>query len=187
MAGITREDQEAAADRAGIIIRAPRTSDLDAFTNLWNEPAVYAGTLQLPWTSSESRQDRFLAMVRGSNPDDRMVVAEDIASGALVGSASIHPSPVPRRRHTASVGMMVATQFEGRGIGTALMAALMHLADHWLQIQRVTLEVYADNEPALALYRKFGFVAEGLHVRDTYRDGAYVDVVPMARIRPLPV
>lgn len=186
MTGISRDDQEAAAERAGITIRAPRAEDLDAVTEMWNEPAVYSGTLQLPWISPEAREERFLQAVRGASVNDRMVVAEDIATGAVVGTGSIHTSPNPRRRHTAGIGMMVATDFHGRGVGSALMAALMHLADNWLQLQRITLEVYADNAPALALYRKFDFEVEGTHRRDTFRDGAYVDVLSMARLRDLP-
>ena len=44
--------------------------------------------------------------------------------------------------------------------------------------------VYADNERAIALYRKFGFEAEGTHRAYALRDGRYVDALAMARLRP---
>lgn len=183
---ISHHDVEAAAQRASVTLRAPREADLEAVNAMWNEPAVYSGTLQIPWHSPESRQQRFFEAVHASASDGRMIVAEDIATGVVVGTGSIHPESRPRRKHTAGIGMMVATEFHGRGVGTALMAALMHLADHWLQVRRITLEVYTDNTAGLALYRKFGFEIEGTHVKDTFRDGEYVDVHSMARLRALP-
>ena len=45
------------------------------------------------------------------------------------------------------------------------------------------LDVYVDNEPALRLYKKFGFVIEGRLVDYAFRDGEYVDVYIMARLR----
>jgi len=49
-------------------------------------------------------------------------------------------------------------------------------------VQRIELEVFVDNEAAIGLYRKFGFVVEGTLRRYAFRDGKYVDVLAMARI-----
>ena len=43
------------------------------------------------------------------------------------------------------------------GVGTTLMETLLDLADHWLMLVRVELEVFADNEQAIRLYEKLGF------------------------------
>jgi L-phenylalanine/L-methionine N-acetyltransferase len=45
------------------------------------------------------------------------------------------------------------------------------------------LEVFVDNEPAIRLYKKFGFVIEGTLVAYAYRDGQYIDTYTMARLR----
>ena len=52
-------------------------------------------------------------------------------------------------------------EFAGRGVGKALMTALVDLADNWIGLMRVELEAFADNERAIAMYRHFGFVEEG--------------------------
>ena len=49
---------------------------------------------------------------------------------------------------------------------------------------RVELEVYADNERAIALYEKMGFQREGLRRMATVRRGRYIDEYSMARLRP---
>jgi RimJ/RimL family protein N-acetyltransferase len=54
-------------------------------------------------------------------------------------------------------------------VGTELLQALVDYADNWLGLLRLELEVYADNHKAQALYRRFGFVEEGVHRCDTLR------------------
>ena len=79
--------------------------------------------------------------------------------------------------------MSVRDDWQGKGAGTALMQAAIDLADKWLNLSRLELEVYTDNEPAIRLYKKFGFVIEGTLIRYAYRDGQYVDTYAMARLR----
>lgn len=71
----------------------------------------------------------------------------------------------------------------GRGIGTALISELVDMADNWLDIRRLELNVYTDNSVAIRLYEKFGFRREGVFVGYAYREGAYVDSLAMARLR----
>ena len=73
-----------------------------------------------------------------------------------------------------------------QGVGTALMAALCEYADRWAGVLRLELNVYTDNLPAIALYRKFGFEVEGTHRGYALRDGVYVDSYSMARWHPNP-
>jgi L-phenylalanine/L-methionine N-acetyltransferase len=79
--------------------------------------------------------------------------------------------------------MAVHDDHRGQGIGSALMEAAVDLADNGLNILRIELEVYTDNEAALRLYKKFGFAIEGTLVRNTFRAGQYVDAYVMARLR----
>ncbi|HEX3053108.1 MAG TPA: GNAT family N-acetyltransferase, partial [Aggregatilineaceae bacterium] len=68
-------------------------------------------------------------------------------------------------------------------IGSALLMAAIDLAENWLNLSRIELEVFVDNEPALKLYRKFGFEIEGMLKDFAFRDGKYVDTYAMARIK----
>ena len=73
--------------------------------------------------------------------------------------------------------------FTGKGIGSALLAALLEAADNWYALRRVQLEAYVDNEPALRLYKKFGFEIEGKHIKAGFCNGKFVDVYSLARLR----
>ena len=99
----------------------------------------------------------------------------------IVGSAALDRHQ-GRRGHAATLGMGVHDDWVGRGIGTALMGALVDTADRWLGLRRLELTAYTDNHPALALYRRFGFVIEGTHRAFALRAGRYVDAHAMARL-----
>ncbi len=81
--------------------------------------------------------------------------------------------------------MAVRDDWQGKGVGTALLQAAIDLADKWLNLTRLELEVFTDNEPAIRLYKKSGFTIEGTLVGFAYRDGQYVDTYMMARLRTL--
>lgn len=68
--------------------------------------------------------------------------------------------------------------------GDALLNEILDLADHWLMLVRVELEVFSDNEGAIRLYESLGFQKEDLKRMATVRGGRYVDEYLMARLRP---
>ena len=79
--------------------------------------------------------------------------------------------------------MAVRDDWQGKGVGTALMQAAVDLADKWLNLTRFELEVYTDNAAAIQLYKKFGFTVEGTLAQFSFRDGQYIDSYLMARLR----
>jgi ribosomal protein S18 acetylase RimI-like enzyme len=81
----------------------------------------------------------------------------------LVGSVTLEFSSKPKTRHKAHViGMYVATAARGTGAGRALLEALIAYAQGRKHVQMLTLTVTEGNEPALRLYRSFGFQAFGV-------------------------
>ncbi|MBP2018275.1 putative acetyltransferase [Symbiobacterium terraclitae] len=162
-----------------IRIRMARPSDAEAFAEIMTQPQVYYGTLQLPHTTPESWRKR----LEGNDPNyDYVLVAE--VDGKVVGNLGLHRSRRPRNAHVAVLGISVHDAYQGRGIGRALLTAAIDAADRWLNILRIELEVYTDNERAIKLYESLGFVIEGRKRMNAFRDGQYVDSYVMARIRP---
>ena len=111
-------------------------------------------TLALP---SERAEDTRRWLERLTS-DDHVLVAE--LDGRVVGIVGLHVRS-GKQRHSASVGMVVADDFQGRGIGRRLLSAALDLADDHLGLLRVDLEVLHDNRRAIALYERSGFELGG--------------------------
>ena len=158
-------------------MRGLEPEDIPALTEVLNQPRVVWGTLQLPYVSVDTRRAR-----AASPPPPATTRLVAVADGRVVGT--IHLQRFENRRaHVGSIGMAVHDAWTGRGVGSALMAAVLDLADRWLGLKRLELTVWADNAPAIALYEKFGFEREGLIRAEGFRDGEYADSIPMGRVR----
>ena len=119
---------------------------------------------------------RYLRAVRRS-PNAAVFVAK--ASEGLVGRLSVARDPHPASFHVADLGLMVAADYRRQGIGRALLER----AVKWARangIAKLELHVFPHNEPAIALYERFGFVREGYRRRHYRRSGTYVDAILMA-------
>lgn len=161
-----------------ILIRSAEPDDYRAFHEIYSCPRAYEGTLQLPYPSAEMWRKRL------AEPPEGTYNLVAVVDGKVVGSLGLHTNPNrPRRRHSATFGMGVHDDWQGKGIGSALLAACIDLADNWLNITRLQLEVYTDNEPAIRLYEKFGFEREGTLRKDAFRNGQFVDSHIMARLK----
>jgi L-phenylalanine/L-methionine N-acetyltransferase len=167
-----------------IVIRRPRPDDAAAILETMDDAAVFPGLLQLPYPTEAMWKKRIEEMPVGPTTAELFIVAE--RGGEVVGNAGVHPLQHVRRRHAAGIGMAVAPRAQRQGVGSALMAAIVDWADNWAQLLRLELTVYTDNAAAIALYRKFGFEAEGTHRAFAIRDGVYVDALAMARLHPNP-
>lgn len=161
----------------GLQIRRAEPDDCSAIYEMFSSPVVYSGTLQLPYPSREYWRKRL-----AENESCYNLVA--VSGEHVIGMWSVDTFPHrPRRRHAGLIGISIAEAWQGKGVGNALMQAGIDLADNWLNLTRLELEVYADNEAALRLYESFGFEREGVLRRHAYRDGQYVDAIVMGRLR----
>jgi putative acetyltransferase len=160
-------------------IRRAVPEDYLAFHAILSGPKAIWGTIQLPYSSPEVWRKRLLEPMEG------MYYLLACAKGEVVGEITLQTFPSrPRRRHAGSLFMAVRDDWQGKGAGNALMQALVDFTDNWLNLMRLELDVYVDNEPAIRLYKKFGFEVEATHRQFGYRAGRYVDTFGMARLKP---
>jgi ribosomal protein S18 acetylase RimI-like enzyme len=98
-----------------------------------------------------------------------------VAGREIVGSIHVDAS----RHGFGEVGMAVARDWRGRGVGSALLGA----AIEWARVRglhKLSLGVFAHNAAGIALYRKFGFVEEGRRVKQYRRaSGELWDAIDM--------
>lgn len=160
-----------------ISIRHAEPSDYEAVHKIFTGPKAIRGTLQTPFPSMEKWRQRL------ATPSEGHFSLIACAEEEVVGQLGLHTFPNrPRRRHVAQIGMAVRDDWQGKGVGSALMQAAIDLAENWLQITRLELEVYTDNQAGFHLYQKFGFEIEGKLRQYAFRDGKYVDAYSMAKL-----
>ena len=116
-----------------------------------------------------------MSAIRGAASNFRTVIVICRAVLAGLNYRNLDEEPDFKDRNTT-------TEFLARVIFDRIVAAI-DLADNWLDLSRLELTVYTDNEPAMRLYKKLGFVVEGTHRKYAFRDGVYVDAHCMARVR----
>ena len=143
---------------------------------------------------SVARERRYLAQIEAL-PLERVLafVRESVAKDAaqfvaldgqrVVGWCDIFPGWAHAVRHRGTLGMGVRAEYRDQGIGKRLLAACIAKAGA-KGITRIELEARADNERAIKLYERFGFVHEARVRRAMRFDDVYYDAVQMSFVYP---
>lgn len=170
-----------------LVIRPVKVSDSNDINQMRRLPGVMETTLGLP----SERIENNVKFIESLNDDSHVFVAvlqgyinahKTLVESKTVGMVTLRVSN-GRKRHSGSIGLMVHKEFQGNGIGTALLEKAIDLADNWLLLHRLELCVFQDNEKAIKLYGKFGFKVEGIKIDSVCKDGSYVNELCMARIK----
>lgn len=96
----------------------------------------------------------------------------------VIGHLNVSREEGPMTRHVASLGMAVAPDWRGRGVGSALLVEAIHWGKE-KRVEKLALSVYPHNEAALGLYRKFGFQEEGRLTGHSKKSIGYLDEIVM--------
>jgi ribosomal protein S18 acetylase RimI-like enzyme len=155
-----------------VVIRRAREQDVDALIDL-----LVAVAAEGRWIGTEAPVDterRRQGLARAIDQEGTLLLAAD-AGSKLVGELWMELASYG----VADLGMLVASGWRGRGVGSALLRAGIDWARE-AGAHKVSLEVWPDNQAAIALYEKFGFEREGLRRRHyRRRNGELWDAVVM--------
>ena len=120
--------------------------------------------MQLPLPSGEEWRRQL------SEPSEATHELVACMGDEVVGELTLWMNPTGwRRRHVGKIGMAVRDNWQGKGVGTAFMEAALDLADNWLDLTHIELEVFTDKQAGIALYKSLGL-----------RKGAPTDASPSA-------
>lgn len=167
-------------DRLGreIVIRPAEAGDAAGLIRLSNdiraEEVYYVA--EEPRLSVAEYAEYLQALDAGRN-----LVLTAVDGERVVGTVTAIAGFLRKTRHVAEIGIGIAADHRGAGLGTALIECTVD----WCYRQgfvRLELSVFATNERAISLYRGFGFVEEGRRRGKYLIDGKYVDEVIMGRI-----
>lgn len=164
-----------------IRLRAFESADLDANHAFMNDYDTLRGMMSgIPFPSSYSDEQQWLGQQTSYTRGEYQFAIEDLA-GDLVGRCGV--TRLDWKNRVAELAIMVGSPYRGKGYGKEAMAILCDFCFREMNLHRLKVSVFAFNEPALRCYEANGFVREGVLRQEIFRDGAYRDVVLMARLR----
>jgi len=135
---------------------------------------VYLAFLEAP--SLNATREFVLENIRQGHPQFVALVDD-----TLVGWCDITSLHRPVFAHSGVLGMGVVAEYRGHGIGKALIRATLDRAKS-IGLTRVELTVRESNQRAFALYRKTGFVVEGVKKNAVRVDGKYENLISMGML-----
>lgn len=113
-----------------------------------------------------------------NNPNSLLLIAK--LNYKIIGFLFFIHNSKKKIAHTGEFGVNVHPEYQGKGVGHKLVETLLKWARQNEQIEKVVLQVFATNENAIKLYKKLGFIEEGLHIKAIKQlDGQYVDIIQM--------
>jgi RimJ/RimL family protein N-acetyltransferase len=108
--------------------------------------------------------------------------ADTVGPWTHIGSCGYHR--VDWRNRAGEVGILIGPRdYWGKGFGTDAMQTLVAWGFYTLNLNRVELRVFSDNERAIRSYQKVGFQIEGRLRQGSYANGTYRDVLLMGVLR----
>ena len=161
-------------------LRPLEEGDLALLAEWRNDPAAF-GWFASPLQIAVSEQAAWYEGYR-RDATQRQWMIEDLTGAAIGTLALMH---IDHHSQSAEVGRVLigVPGARGRGYATAALNALIDYAFDELNLQRLSLVVFADNAAARQLYDRCGFVAEGLLQRAVWKAGTFRDLIPMALLR----
>jgi len=159
-------------------VRAATEADMAAVQAIYAEHVLNGlGTFEETPPSTDEMLARRAAVLRLGLP---YLVAEE--SGRIVGYAYANTYRTrPAYRHTIEDSVYVAQGLEGRGIGSALLRALIDECEKGPWRQMVAVIGNSANRGSVALHERLGFRNAGTLIAVGYKFGQWVDTVLMQR------
>lgn len=157
-----------------VTLRPLAGDDADDVVRWRNLPDVHA---QL-FSDRPPTREEHLRWFQSLDDRRREYVIEDSVSATAIGTVGL--SQIDRRHRKAEFGIVIGEpEYRGKGFAWAASQELLRLAFDELGLHRVYLRVFADNQRAIILYERLGFVREGQQRDDAFKDGRFRDVVVM--------
>ena len=164
----------------GLIEIEPATTDdsqelFDLFQEVLAEECFFASLVE-DNTRTEQIEKELLQNIEQS--DYIALVAK--CQNMIVGSLYLVGGRLLRTSHVVELEMKITKQFRGLGIGKRILNIAIYLARQKTHISKIKLSVVEHNKGAVALYKKLGFVQEGVLHRE-FREitGEYRDIICM--------
>ena len=157
-------------------LRAAEPADWEAFFQADRASTDHARLTHEIWFPSSSLASRAWVEREAQRPEGeafRFMIER--LDGTLVGSLNTHTCHP--RNGTFSYGLAIFPEYQHHGYASEAIRLVLGYYFHERRYQKVTVEVFAFNEPSMRLHERLGFTLEGRLRRMIYTDGAFHDAL----------
>ena len=156
------------------LLRSPTAEDTEgmiAYLRQTSGETPYMARYEDEVTMTADKEGRFLSEILD---DPKIIMIAAFIDGRLIANAGLsRVSLREKHHHRAEFGISIVKEYWNQGLGSALLAAIIESAKS-AGYEQLELDVVAENERAVALYKKFGFETYGTRERSfKLRDGSY--------------
>jgi len=160
----------------GITLRPAEPRDARSFLTFWSAIVAEGRYVRSEEVGTPARVYRARFRRSWTEREAQVMAVDD---DRIVGHVYVQREAHPVTRHVATLGIAVASDHRGRGIGSALMGEVFRWAET-VGVEKIMLSVYPHNVAAIALYRRFGFVEEGRLVGHSRKSSGHEDEILMS-------
>jgi RimJ/RimL family protein N-acetyltransferase len=163
-----------------VMLRDYRQEDLPAIREWVNDRQTIrylSSRFWMPQSQTDTSDFLSHAMSAGTNGAYFIIANRD--NEAYIGQIDLFS--INWRLRSAEMGMVIGSEKNrGRGVGVEAISLILEYAFTILGLNRVELEVAAENTRAKRCYQKAGFLLEGVKRKAFMVDGQYTDLVLMS-------
>ncbi|MBN2046105.1 MAG: GNAT family N-acetyltransferase [Anaerolineales bacterium] len=157
--------------------------DLLLFVKWFNDPEVREGlAMYLPMSLAQEEKWFEEMLTRDPNAQPLNIEARQDDDWVKIGNMGLFD--FDHRARSAELGISIGNKdFWNQGYGTEAITLLLRHGFETLNLNRIMLQVYADNPRAIRCYEKAGFVYEGRLRQARYHNGQYYDILNMGILK----
>lgn len=163
------------------ILRCPTKEDANKLSKLRTKIDGETENLDREYGEGLLTSEDFEMLIYEDSISEKNIFLIAEVEGRIVGFSRCEGNKLNRFRHKAEFGVCIEKEYWGDGIGTALLENVLMWADN-VGIKKISLTAVETNIKAIKLYKKYGFVEEGVLINDRiHKDGKYYNTVLMGR------
>ena len=162
-----------------LLLRYPLPKDIDSLLQFTNDIVKEQPYICLCQQQTyESELEYLFDMIKKIRQNKEIHLAA-YDKNIYVGKADITQTFQPRQEHVGRLGISLAPQVRGQGLGKLLIEEVISQAQNILKLKLIILDCFAPNTSALMLYKKIGFQDYGLLPASLSYQGKFIDKILM--------
>lgn len=136
-------------------LKLATASDAPAVIDFLLQARQDSSAITIPHLEQVTAQDEAENIIEINHSDDCVMILAMLGT-AVVGIVTV--MKLGEQSTTGELGVVVAKPYWHQGIGSLLVDEAEYWFENYSSLHKLTLDVFADNQPAIKLYRKMNFV-----------------------------